>query len=73
VPRKIISSTFFGHAFDFSMAFDKFKRPQTIFVTSLLVFSYLYYSEIHAMGFDKLLRALTASELKIRVLRNMKE
>ena len=34
VPRKITSSTFFDHTFDFSMAFDEFKRPLTLFVIS---------------------------------------
>ena len=29
VPRKIMWSTFFDRAFDFSMAFDAFKRPLT--------------------------------------------
>jgi len=60
--------TFFDHAFDFSMAFDRFKMPLTLFATSLLVFSYLHHSKIHALTFDKLLQALKASELKTRVL-----
>ena len=39
VPREITWSTFFDHAFDFSMTFDEFKRPLTLFAPSLLVFS----------------------------------
>ena len=39
VPRKIIWSTFFDHTFDFSMAFNEFKRPLTLFGASFLVFS----------------------------------
>ena len=47
--------TFFDSAFDFSMAFDKFKRALTLFATSLLVFSYLHHFEMHALAFNKLL------------------
>jgi len=62
MPRKLMWSTFFYHAFDFSMAFDEFKRPQTFFAPSSLVFSYSNHFELHAITYDKLLRALTASE-----------
>jgi len=31
MPRKIMWIPFFDHAFDFSMAFGKFKRPLTLF------------------------------------------
>jgi len=34
VPRTITWSTFFDHTFDFSMEFDEFKRPLTLFVVS---------------------------------------
>jgi len=37
VPRKMTWSTFFGHAFDFSMALTLFKRPLTLFAPPLLV------------------------------------
>ena len=66
-------STFFDDTFDFSMAFDEFKRPLTFFAPSFLVFSYLHHSEMHALTFDKLLRALIASKLKTRVSRDKKE
>jgi len=57
-------STFFHHAFDFSMALDKFKRALTIFIVILLVLSHSHHFEMHATAYDKLLQALTASELK---------
>jgi len=57
MPRKIVWSTLFDHTFDLSMAFDKFKWPQT---TCLLMLSYLHRSEMHAPASDKLLRAFTA-------------
>ena len=69
MPRKIEWTTFFDNDFDFSMAFDEFKRALTLFAPSLLVFSYSHYFEMHAKAHDKLLRALTASELTTRILR----
>jgi len=68
VPRKIMWNTFFDHDFDFSMAFDEFKRALTLFAPSLLVFSYAHHFEMHAQAHDKFLRALTASELTTRIL-----
>jgi len=62
VPRKITWSTFFDRIFYFSMAFDEFKRPLTLFAISFVVFSYSHHSEMSAITYDKLLRALTASE-----------
>jgi len=55
LPRKVTWSTFFDHAFDFSMTFDKFKMALTLFVTSLLVFSYLHHYKMHALAYDELL------------------
>jgi len=60
--RKIMWTTFFGHTFDFSMAFDEFKRPLTLFAPSFLLFSYSHLFEMHATTYDKLLRALMAFE-----------
>jgi len=62
VQRKIMWCTFFDHAFDFSMAFDEFMRPLTLFTPYFLVFSYLHLSEMYTITYDKLLRALTTSE-----------
>jgi len=65
--------TFFFHAFDFSVALGEVKRPLTLFISSLLVFSYSHHFEIHAMTYDKLLIALTTSQLKTRVLSDKEE
>jgi len=56
--------TFFDHVFDFSTAFDKFKRPLILFAQSLLVFSYSHHSNMHTLTFDKMLRGLITSELR---------
>jgi len=61
MSKKIMLSTFFDHAFDYSMAFGKFKRGLTSFVSSSIVFPYSHHCEMHVVTFDKLLRALTAS------------
>jgi len=55
------------------MAFGKFKRQLIFFASSLIVFSYLHNSEIHAITYDKLLRALTTFEPRIRLLSDMEE
>jgi len=62
MPRKIMWSPFFDHTFDFSMAFDEFKRPLTLFASPFIVFFYSDHYEMHAIIYDKLLRALTASK-----------
>jgi len=64
VARKIIWSTFFYYAFDFSMAFDEFKTPLTLFALPILVFSYLHHFAMDALAYDKLLRALATSVSK---------
>jgi len=70
VLSKIVWSTFFDHTFDFSMAFGKFKRPLTFFCSSFVVFSYLHHFKIHVVTYGKLLKALTASESRTRLLRD---
>ena len=60
----------FDYSADFSKAFNEFKRALTLFAPSLLVFSYSHHSEMHAAMHNKLLRALTASELAARVLKD---
>ena len=62
VPRKIMQSSFLDHTFDFSTSFDELKGPLTLFAPSFLVFSYSHHSKMHATTYDKLLRALMASE-----------
>jgi len=61
--RKIIWTTFFDHSSDFAKECDTFMRIQTIIDVSLSVFYYIHHSGMHAEVYDKLLRALTASEL----------
>ena len=73
LPRKIICSIFFDHTFDFSMTFDEFKRPLTLFASSFLVLSYLHNYDMHAVTDDMLFRALTTSELRTRLLSDMVE
>ena len=63
LARKIIWTTFFDYSFDFSKEYDKFMRSLTIIIVILLVFSYLHSVEMHALVYDKLLRALVTSEL----------
>lgn len=55
-------SIMFPHSNDFSKAFDKFRRALTIVAIFITLFSYLHFSELPAQVFDKLLRALMASE-----------
>ena len=50
-PRKIMWNIFFDYAFDFSMAFGKFKRVLTLLSSSFLEFSYFHHCEIHASSF----------------------
>jgi len=54
--------------FDFSMAFSFIKRALTFFVMLLSVLSYQHACEPYAVAFDKLLRALSMSNLISRVL-----
>ena len=68
VPRNMTWSTFFDNTFDFSMEFSKFKRPLTLFASYFVMLSYLYHSEMHAVTYDKFLRALTASESRTQLL-----
>jgi len=60
-PRKILGNTFFAFSFDFSMALTL--RGLILFFVLILMFSHIHACEPHAVDFDKLLRALTASDL----------
>ena len=62
-------STFFYHTFDFSMAFDKFKRALAAMI--LLVSFYSHHFEIHATTFNKLLRDLTRHLGELRNLKGL--
>ena len=55
MPRKIEQTTFFDYYFNFSMAFDKYKRAPIFFAMLFFVFSYLHHSEMHAQAHDKVL------------------
>jgi len=65
-PRKIMWSTFFDFSFDFSMALTL--TGLILFFVLIFMFCHCHACEPHAMAFDKLLRALTASALHSRVL-----
>ena len=62
MPLKILFITSYTFFTDFSKAFDKFRRALVTISAFLFKCSYLHRSELHAQTFDKLLRALTASE-----------
>ena len=62
-PRKVLCDTFFTFLFDFSMAFPLIKGALIFFALILCMLSYCHACEPHAVEFDKLLRALTASDL----------
>ena len=62
LARIIMWTTVFDYSFDFSKVYDKSMRELTIIDVVLLVFSYLHSSEMHALVYDKLLRALKANE-----------
>jgi len=67
-PRKIMWHTLFDFSFNFSMAFTLIKRALIFFVMLFPVLSYQQACEPHAEEFDKILRVLTASNLRARVL-----
>jgi len=69
MPRKNMLAIAFDYFIDFSKAFDKFKRALTIIPRFMFGCSYLHSSELRAQLFDKLLQALTASELVAWILR----
>jgi len=62
MPRKIIWTAFFDHSFDFSEAYDTIMRALSFIGVFFPVFSYIHHSRMHAGVYDRLLRALTASE-----------
>jgi len=62
-PGKILWNTFFTFSFDFSMAFALLTRALIFLVMFILVLSHDHACEPHVVAFDKLLRALTASDL----------
>ena len=67
-PRKITWTTCFDPFYYFSMGFDKVKRILILFGVILVIAYYLVFSKLWPQEFDKLLRALMASDLKGQVL-----
>jgi len=61
-PRKILSNIFFTSFFHFSIAFTLVKRALNLFAVIIYVLSHSQAWKHFAEEFDKLLRALTASE-----------
>jgi len=70
LPRKIMWSTFFNPSYNFAMAIDKVKWILIVFAVILIISSYVLFSELWSQEFDKLLRVLTVSDLKGRVLKS---
>ena len=68
-PGKIIWNTFFAFSFHFSIGFAVMKRALTFFVVTIFMLSYFYAWKLYAKEFDKLLRALTMSDLMREVLK----
>ena len=66
MPRKIMWSTFFDFSFNFSMALTL--RGLILFFVLIFIFSHGCACEPHAVEFDKHVRALTASDLRARVM-----
>ena len=67
--RKIMWNTIFDFSFDFSMAYSLIKRALIYFILILCMLSYFQACEPHVVAFDKLLHALTTSDLSSRVLK----
>ena len=67
-PRKIMWNTLFAFSFDVSIGFALLKRTLTLFVVIIFILSYCHAWKLYAEEFDKLLCALTMSDLKGRVL-----
>ena len=68
-PRKIMWNTIFDFSFDFSVAFDLLKRALIFFSLILCMLSFLQACEPHAVAFNKLMRALTMSDLRSRIVK----
>jgi hypothetical protein len=69
MPLKIMFILAFTSFADCSEAFDKLSRAFVVTFALLFKCFYLHSSEFHAQMFDKLLRALIASELAAWIMR----
>jgi len=63
--RKIMWNTFFDFSFDFSIVFDLMRRALTFFNVLILTLCHYHAYKSYAVAFDKLLRALVASNLAV--------
>jgi len=68
MPRKIMLTPFFTFLFDFSMTFALLTRALIFLVMFIVMLSQHHACEPHVVEFNKLLHALTASDLRVRVL-----
>ena len=59
----------FDYSSDFSKAFAMFGRALILICVFIFVCFYLNLSELHVQVFDKLIRALIASDLVARILK----
>ena len=62
MPRKVMWSTFFDFSFDFSLALTL--RGLILFFVLIFMFSHGHACKPRTVKFDKLLRALTESDLR---------
>jgi len=62
-------NTFFDFSFDFSMAFGLLRRALACFLIFIFMLSHSQAYKPHPVVLDKLLRALTMSDLVGRVLK----
>jgi len=62
MPKSIVLLSLPHYFADYSKAFDKLKRALRIIIVFIFMFSYQQLFELYGQVYDKLLRALTASE-----------
>ena len=69
LPEKITWTTCFNPFYDFSIGFDNVKMIVILFGEDFIIASYLSFSKLWSQEFDKLLHALTTSDLMSCVLK----
>jgi len=63
-PKKIMWKTFLDFSSDFFVVFALLKMTLALFAMTILVLSYCHACDVHFEELDKLLCALTMSDLK---------
>jgi len=63
MPKSIVLSSLSHCSISYSKAFDKLKRALRTIV--VFTFCYMHFSKMYAQEYDKLLKALYASALKV--------